>query len=64
MPMTESRTLAESQGVTVTQRSVYHYNGHTYDNLSDALNYAELVRSRATVLPVQESAEHARADRG
>jgi hypothetical protein len=47
-PMTEQQTtqLMEQYGITTEQLSVYHYAGFRYSNLSDALNYAELMASR------------------
>ena len=42
----ESKTLMELHGITATQQALYHYRGFRYGNLTDALNYAELVTSR------------------
>ena len=46
--MTETATTAlmERHGITATQQAVYHYKGFRYGNLTDALNYAELVTDR------------------
>lgn len=43
---TEAKSLMEHHGITAMQQAVYHYNGFRYGNLTDALNYAELVTSR------------------
>jgi len=61
--MNETRVFLENHGITVTQRSVYRYDGYTYDNLSDALNYAETVRTRATETAAREAGAHPRAER-
>jgi len=61
--MNESKVFLEKHGITVTQRSVYSYDGYTYDNLSDALNYAEQVRTRATELAAREASTQQRAVR-
>jgi hypothetical protein len=49
MTMTEDETksLMERYGITATQQSVFHYQGFKYGNLTDALNQAELVATRA-----------------
>lgn len=47
--MNEEQTtkLMEHYGITTEQRPVYCYAGFRYGNLADALNYAELIASRA-----------------
>jgi hypothetical protein len=53
--MTEDeRKLALHHGITVVQVPVYHYRGCRYGNLTDALNYAELVTSRANDKSLRE----------
>jgi hypothetical protein len=54
MTETESRALMEHHGITVVQQAVYHYNGFRYANLTDALNYAELVTSREVAARARE----------
>ena len=34
--------LAEKLGITSKQKTIYLYNGHTYDNIKDAINYAKI----------------------
>ena len=34
--------LAEKLGITSKQKTIYLYKGHTYDNIKDAINYAEI----------------------
>jgi hypothetical protein len=48
MTMTEPQVqaLMERHGITATQHAVYHYKEFRYGNLTDALNYAELAKSR------------------
>jgi hypothetical protein len=42
--MTEEETeLLKRYDITVEQKSVYTYEGHKYERLEDALNYAKLV---------------------
>jgi hypothetical protein len=43
----DEKKLMAHHGITVVQQPVYHYRGCRYGNLTDALNYAELVTSRA-----------------
>jgi len=40
----------EHHGITTAQQAVYYYQGFRYANLMDALNYAELVASRANAI--------------
>jgi len=47
----EEKELMESYGITVEQKSVYFYKGHTYENLKDALNYAKIDAKRTHELP-------------
>jgi hypothetical protein len=49
----EAKTVMEHHGITAAQQAVYHYNGFKYGNLVDALNYAELITSRASELGAQ-----------
>lgn len=34
--------LAEKLGITSKQKTIYLYNGYTYDNIKDAINYAKI----------------------
>ena len=43
----EAKARMEYHGITTAQQAVYYYNGFRYGNLIDAMNYAELVTSRA-----------------
>lgn len=42
----ETRELMARYGVTATQKTLYHYQGCKYENLKDALNYAQVVDKR------------------
>ena len=33
-------------GITIEHKTIYHYNGYRYDNLRDALRYAEIDTNR------------------
>ena len=57
----EAKSTMERHGITAAQRTVYHYQGHSYGNLADALNYAELVAGRTDALAAPEAT---RTDRG
>jgi hypothetical protein len=59
MTMTEAEAKArmEQHGITTAQQAVYYYNGFRYGNLMDALNYAELVDSRASALAARKRRE-------
>lgn len=46
----DAKAMMERHGITAAHRLVYHYKGFNYGNLADALNYAELVTSRAEEL--------------
>ena len=37
----EEKELAEKLGIISEQKTIYLYKGHTYDNIKDAINYAE-----------------------
>ena len=43
----EAKAMMARHGITAAQRMVYHYKGFNYGSLAEALNYAELVTSRA-----------------
>ena len=60
----EAKTMMERHGITAAHRVVYHYQGFNYGSLSDALNYAELVTSRADELAARKRGEDKRSDRG
>lgn len=36
------KNLAIKLGITSKQKTIYLYKGHTYDNVKDAINYAEI----------------------
>ena len=38
----EEKDLAIKFGITSKQKTIYLYKGHTYDNIKDAINYAEI----------------------
>ena len=50
MTEAEAKERMEHHGITTAHQAVYYYNGFRYGNLMDALNYAELVASRANAL--------------
>lgn len=62
MTMTEADAKArmEHHGITTAQQAVYYYRGFRYGNLVDALNYAELVASRANALAARKRRENGR----
>jgi hypothetical protein len=37
----EDRLTMEKHGITSENKVIYHFQGHRYDRLSDAVNYAE-----------------------
>lgn len=43
----EMKNLMKRHGITAGEESVYYYKHFKYGNLMDAVNYAELVASRA-----------------
>jgi len=43
----EMKSLMECHGITAGEQSVYYYKHYKYGSLMDAVNYAELVASRA-----------------
>jgi hypothetical protein len=47
----ETTKLMVRYGITATQQTVYHYQGCRYGNLTDALNYAELLTNRTSQSP-------------
>ena len=42
----EEKELAKLYGITVEHKTVYLYQGHRYERLNDALNYAKLDTER------------------
>lgn len=65
MAMTEdeAKTMMERHGITAIHRTVYHYQGYNYGSLADALNYAEVVTSRADKFAARKRGEDKRSDR-
>ena len=55
MTEAEAKERMEHHGITTAQQAVYYYRGFRYGNLMDALNYAELVASRALTRKRRES---------
>ena len=51
----EAQALAERHGITASQQAIYHYKGFKYGNLTDALNYAELLQSRGSAAQDQRT---------
>ena len=47
MTQDEKKRLMARHGITADEQSVYYYKHFKYGNLMDAVNYAELVASRA-----------------
>ena len=43
----ENEKLMRLYGIAVEQKTVYLYEGHKYEHLKDALNYAKLDTERA-----------------
>ena len=37
----EEKKLMDQYEITSQQKTVYHYNGHKYDSLKDAIRYAK-----------------------
>ena len=50
MTEAEAKARMEHHGITTAQQAVYYYKGFRYGNLMDALNFAELVESRANAV--------------
>lgn len=46
----EAKTLMARYGITAAQKTVYHYKGFKYENLMDALDYAELATEHESSL--------------
>ena len=45
--MTEAeKILIEELGIKVESKTIYIYQGHTYDNAKDAINYAKIYQQR------------------
>lgn len=42
----EEQKLMDQYGITSQQKIVYHYNGHNYDNLKDAISFAKIDTQR------------------
>lgn len=42
----EEKELMKRFGITVEQKSVYAYDGHKYDQLKDAMNFAKIEAER------------------
>lgn len=42
MTREEEKRQMDLYGITTEQKTVFHYMGHTYDHLTDALNYARI----------------------
>ena len=42
----EKKSAMARHGITSKASTVYHYEGHSYHSLTDALNYAELIAAR------------------
>jgi len=60
MTEAEAKERMEHHGITTAQQAVYYYKGFRYGSLMDALNYAELVASRANALSARKRREHER----
>lgn len=60
MTEAEAKERMKHHGITTTQQAVYYYNGFRYGSLMDALNYAELVASRANALAARKRRENGR----
>ena len=46
----DDKKLMEEFGITAEAKTVFHYDGHRYERLSDALNYAK-TRTRSVLKP-------------
>ena len=51
----EDRLTMDKHGITSETKVVYHYQGHRYDRLSDAVNYAEKQSAPVPTLSPSES---------
>jgi hypothetical protein len=47
LPSEDEKKLMAQYGITHTHKSVYFYEGHRYDKVSDAINYARDSLARA-----------------
>ena len=46
----EDKALMEKFGITVETKTIFHFGGHRYERLSDAVNYAK-TKSRLALQP-------------
>lgn len=46
MTETETKAIMERLGISAIQQTLYHYKGCRYENLADAVAYAELCTNR------------------
>ena len=60
----DAKTMMERHGITAVHRTAYRYQGYNYGNLADALNYAELVTSRADELAARKRGDDERSGQG
>jgi hypothetical protein len=42
----EEKQLLEKHGIKCTQKTIYHYKQYRYENLNDAIRYAEIDSQR------------------
>ena len=46
----DEKALMEKFGITAELKTIFHFDGHKYERLSDAVNYAK-TRPRSAVKP-------------
>ena len=51
----EEKELMERHGITSEQSTVYYYQGHKYERLKDALNYARLHAETVATINVKQT---------
>lgn len=56
--MTDDETrIMQAHGITCEVRQTFHFQGHRYDRLSDAVNYAQLQQRPPVVTPAETRTE-------
>ena len=49
----EDKALVEKFGITAETKTIYHFDGHRYERLNDAVNYAKKKASAALQPKIQ-----------
>lgn len=49
----EDKALMEKFGITVETKTIFHFAGHRYERLSDAVNYAKTRQFEASSPKIQ-----------